>query len=814
MDSIFQDARFGARMLRKNAGFSLVAVITLALGIGATAAIFSYVDATWLRPLPVRDANRVVRIYTAGHNSAGEYLQGESSYVDYLDLRKQATSFEDMIAFEHRGGLLHNPGEVTRVRTEVVSPNYFSGLDVSAMLGRTFTEREAQGNDFPVVISYELWRQQFSSDPGIVGKQIRLTNGMVTIAGVMPRWFRGTDLSTAPGVWVPIRTWMHMTESTGYEFTRRGNRRQEILARLRPGVPLEQAQAELNTIAARLAQTYPETNKNEKLTVRSESEARGSSSEARLLLAIAAMVMLIACANVANLQLARGEARKSELAIRTALGGGRARLARQLLTESFLLCLTGGAAALLLAQWMIEALPHMFAGGTLTAYDFRLDKRVLLFVAFVTLCSVLLFGLVPAIRGSQANPLQAMKDGRAPSSRRGHFPLRSMLVVVQVALSLILLVSSGLLIRTLINIKAIDPGFDSRQRMLIVFVVPGLAKIEDTAALHYYDQALQQLRALPGVEKASMVVRVPFDTSGGGAQKEVVIPGVDAPQGQKGFAINFSTVGADYFSTMGTRLQLGRMFGPQDNERSPGVTIINETMARRFWPGESPLGRHVSMIGWHGSRECEIVGVVEDAKWNSLIEPPRPLVYVPAAQDPSSEMTFLLKTRTAPETLVGPVRDILHRIDPNVPVYSIRTLKSHMEFTMEPQRNHTILAGSFGALGLALAMAGIYGVLSYVLSVRTHEIGIRLAVGAQPRNVLRLMLGAGLRMAGIGLAVGLAGALALTRLVSSVLFGVKPTDPLTLVAACGLLAAVALLASYIPARRAMRVDPMIALRYE
>jgi putative ABC transport system permease protein len=819
MNTALQDLRYALRMMANNLGFTAVAVLTLALGIGANTAIFSYVDATWLRPLPVRDSDRLVKIFTEGRDSRGAIARGDTAYQDYLEIRSQSKALEDMVAYERRGALLYRPGEVHQLPVVTVSPNYFTALGVSATIGRTFAEADFQNGRFPIVISYSLWQQQFGADKDVVGKEVRLTNGLVTVLGVMPREFRGLDLFAAPAVWIPAPTWTHITGDNN-TFSQRSSRRQEVVARLRDGADLNTAQSELATIATRMAQAYPDTDKDLRLTVEREQDTRGEDTrrQGTVLLAISGMVLLIACANVVNLQLARSEARRREFATRLALGGSSGRVLRQLLTESLLLASMGIACALFLADWVIASLPRLFAAGfSGSGYDFRLDARVLLFTIGGTFAAVVLFGIVPGLRASR---IDLVSDIKGASETKGHasgFPLRDVLVAAQVALSVLLLVGAGLLIRTFFKVQAIDPGFNARQNMLLVDLVPGLAGYTEPQIQNYYRTLIENMNALPGVEKAALAVRVPFSPSGGGAQQDVLLPGMTPPAGQTGYPVNFTWVGPDYFNVIGTRVQQGRGIENGDTTDTQRVAVINATLAKRFWPSGDAVGRTLQVTGRFGTAlktpvEFQVVGVVEDAKWNALTEPARPLMYLSLFQRAESEVTLLLRTSGEPAALTAGVRRELMRVDKNVPMLATTSLKQHIAFTLNTERTRALLSGAFGALGLLLAAAGIYGVLSYFISRRTREIGLRIALGAARGNVLGWVIRHGMRLVVIGIAVGLGAALLLSRALEGLLFGVHPTDPLTLALVVAVLVAVALLAIYLPARRASSVDPMEALR--
>jgi putative ABC transport system permease protein len=817
MSSLLQDLRYAVRGLSRSPGFTVVTVLTLALGIGANTAIFSYVDATWLRPLPARDPGRLMRIFTSEHDATGEHARGPSSYIDYMDVRSQATAFSDVLAFEGRGALLYGPETVTELRVEVVSPNYFTALGIQPVLGRVFTDAEAAAlAEHPgVVISYELWRQQFGGDPATVGRQVRLTNAHVTLLGVAPRGFRGIDLHTSVDVWVPPPVWSLMGGGSGLapEFTMRGNRRRDILARLKPGISLEQAQAELDTIGARLARQYPDTNKESRFTAAREIDTRGEdvARQGRILLLIALAIALIAAANLANLQLGRAETRRRETATRLALGGGRFRLLRERMTESLLVSVIGTACALLAAKWVITVLPTLSASGLISegGYDFRLDARALLFTTAIAAGTTILLGLAPVFQGFDADVGEMLRGGTTVGGTRRGARVRDALVVGQVAASLVLLVAAGLLVKTFANLEAVRPGFNPRQNVLMLYVVPELARRSDAQLHAYYNEVQERLGALPGVQQASLVQRVPFSPFLSGAEREIVVPGVEPPPGRTGFRINFDVVARGYFSLMGTRLLQGRVFSSVDGPQTTRVVIVNDTMARRFWP-EGAIGRHLRI----GNTDYEIVGTVEDTKWESVTETPRSLLYFPMTQQESDSVTILLRTAGDPAALVKAARAELHRIDPNVPLLSATTLREHMDYTLKDEHNRARLVSAFAGLGLSIAAVGLYGVLAFVVARRTREIGVRIAIGAAPATIFRLVLDYAVRRVAAGLAVGIVIALALRKVIAGLLYGVTAGDPVTFVGVVLLLVVVGLVAALVPARRATKVDPIVALRTE
>ena len=814
MTTFIGDLRYGMRMLLRSPGLTLAAVLSLALGIGANAAIFSYVDALWLRPLAVRDSARLVKVFTSENTSSGENLYGATSNPDYQDLRQQLHSITDLAAEDRRGALLNLPGQMVQLLCDVVSPNYFRALGVNARVGRTFSEQDASAENSPavVVIGYSFWQNQYGGDPAIVGKTIVVDGVNVTVLGVLPRAFRGGEAITDVQLFVPTSTWKQLHGGAAPELTLRDDRRYDVYGYLAPGTSLAQAQAELNTIAARLAESYPKSNARLKYTVVPEADSHGS-ERGRLgtvLLGIAGLVLLIACANVANLLLARSEARRREIATRLALGASRVRMVRQLMTESLLLAICGGASALVLGAWIIGLLPAL---NPPTAYsvglDTRLDFRVATFALASAVVATFIFGLIPALRSTRSDLYTGMK-GAAQLAGSRKLPLRNVVVVMQVALSVLVVASAGLLARTLINALELNPGFDQKQQLLIVNLVPGLSPLKDAQYLDYYNRAIAAAESLPAVRSAAFAMRLPMGESGGGATHDVLLP--QSAAGETPAAINYAWVSPGYFRTMGTRLLRGRDFTLQDTAASPRVAVINQSLAQRLWPDQDALGRHV-LVG-RKRLETTVVGLVEDGKYNALTEPSKPYFFVPFTQEADAEGVLLVATNSDARSLIAPLRRKLAGVDATVPVTATYTLDQHMKIASYEQRVSAALVGCLGLLGLTLASLGLYGVISYWVNRRTREIGIRVALGAMPRNIFRGVAGQGMRLAVLGVVIGLVATAAATQVLRNFLYGVSPHDPVSLMIAAVILLSVALLASAVPAQRAARVDPMVALRYE
>jgi putative ABC transport system permease protein len=816
MDTFLKDLRYGLRTLAGNMHFSLAAILVLALGFAANGVIFSFVDAILLRPLPVSKPNELVRIFTSQKTMLGEEIYGRTSYPDYLDLRKQSAALAGLVAYEHRGAIWASPLGRTVVSAENVSENYFAVLGVQSRLGRTFSEEEAplKSETPEVVLSYGVWKDRLGGDPDILGKTIQLNDQLCTVLGVAPREFRGTDSLIAPDVWLLLGS----LRSHGTELNDRNSRSLELIGRLGRGEPISQAQAEASVVGAQLAQAYPKTNAGGKFTVEREKESRshGLSIFADMLLAISGLVLLIACVNVANLLLYRGETRRREFGIRRALGARPARLIRQLLTENALLSLLGGAFSLLISYWIIRLLPSLVPPiGIPLGFDFRLDARVLGFTFLLALFAVLVFGLAPTVRAVKGDLLGELTESRGagrPGVKRGQ--VRQGLVVAQLSVSLMLLLGAGLLVRSLVSAEGIDPGFNHKQNMLLVSVVQ-FEKSTPTQFRLGYDRILDQLEALPGVRRASLTQFVPLSLDGGGATKNIIVPGKEPPPSEEdGQAIHYTVVGRGYFSAMGISILRGRAFGKEDGEASPCVVMINETLARRLWPGEEAVGRQL-LIGGPKGRECVVIGVARDGKYLHLTELEDSYLYLPFSQEGGGgELTLLVQTAGDPRNLADAIRKGVQGVDKNMMILSMMTLSEHMRYAAFEGRTAMQLVATLGLLGLLLAAVGLYGLVSYAVSGRTREIGVRIALGAQRGDIVRMVLAQGVRLTLLGAGIGLALGIALMRVLNGYVFGAKGFDLPSFVLPTVLLAGVAFAASYIPAHRATRVDPAEALRHD
>ena len=801
MQTLWQDLRYGVRMLRGKPGFTLVAVITLALGIGANTALFSVVNAVLLRSLPYKEPARLMTVWEAFLNAPG--VQNPVAPSNFIDWRDQNTSFEDMVAYSTGDASLTEAGGPEKAIALYTSDNFLNLLGVDPLLGRAFEQGEITqpGEMKVIVISHALWQRQFGGDTGVLGKEVKIDGNPVTIIGVMPPSFQFP--SSSIDLWVPTMM------SPPVAGTRQAHYL-SVLGRLKSGVTEQQAQADLEAIAARLREQYPDSNRYIGATVISLHEHMVGDIRWPLLILLAAtgFVLLISCANVANLLLARAGARYKEVAVRLALGAGRWRIIRQLLTESVLLSLLGGTAGLTLALWGVPFLISLTPANIAQAKAASVDSKVLIFTLAVSLLTAIIFGLVPALQATKLNLNEALKEGSREGGGGGRSWVRNTLVIAEISIALVLLSGGGLLIRSFARLSNVNPGFRT-DHLLTFEVSPPYSKYADTGQrAAFYDELLQRVEGLPGVEAAGVVTSLPikddlghmtYITEQPGAAK--VVPAL--PRASS----------ASYFRALGMPIVAGREFDAKDLPASTGVAIINEAMAQASWPGEDPIGKRMKM-GVETQPWLTVVGVVKNIRVR-LGMTPTPQVYLPYTQSPAfGPRDLVLRTRMEPESLSAAVRREVWAIDKDQPVADIKTMEQLLSASIERPRFNTLLFAIFSALALALAGVGIYGVMSYTITQSTHEIGIRMALGARPRDVLKLTMSKGLRLTVTGVVIGLFAAFALTRVMSSLLFGVSATDPLTFVLIALLLTGVALLACYVPARRATKIDPMVALRYE
>ena len=794
MSGLMQDIRYAIRMLIKNGGFTAVVVLTLALGIGANSAIFSVVNAVLLRPLPFKNPQQLVAIFDdqpqMGHTNA--------SYPEYLDWREQTQVFANVAAQFNSSFVLTGQGAPEQLRALRVSSSYLPMLGVEPILGRSFRpEEEAKSGDRVVLLSYAAWKGRFDGDPAIVGKTLDLSDQTFTVIGVLPADFaRGEKVELMTGLRldpnVAIRDMHFLT----------------VYGRLRPGLSLAQARRELEPIAEHLEKARA---MNHGITIfdMKESITRGTGTPLSILLAAVGFVLLIGCANVANLLLARAVKRRREMAIRVAVGAGRWRLIRQLLTESVLLGLVGGMCSIAVAEWSIAGLVRVFAHHLPRWSGIKLDTNVLLFAFGASVLTGILFGLAPAWESLKVSVYDTLKEGARAG---GHVSQRkrNLLVMSEIALSLVLLTGAGLLIRSFVFLSHVDKGFDSDHVLTFTIDLAHTRYPEPARQAAFFQQLLERLKNLPGVQSVGMVNYLPL--GGSNATGDIEIEGKtfakdSGPMADKRFA------SGDYFRTMHIPLLRGRTFTEADSMQAPHVAIVNQAFAREYFSNEDPVGKQIK-FGWVTEGYPQIVGVVGDVRHVSLHDPSEPEVYVPYSQRPDESFQFVMRTNIDPGSEASAVREQVAAVDSNQPIHDLEMMNSLVLESLADQRTAMWLLGGFAGLALVLTMVGIYGVISYSVSQRSHEIGLRMALGAQPGNVLRKFLGEGLVVAMAGIGAGVVSALFLTRLMASLIYGVSARDPLTLLGVVTLLTAVALLASYIPARRAMRVDPMVALRYE
>ncbi|HYY56574.1 MAG TPA: ABC transporter permease [Pyrinomonadaceae bacterium] len=811
MGTLWQDLRYGLRTLSKTPGFTLAAVLALALGIGANSAIFSVANAVLLKPLPYSEPERLVMIwgdlFKPGLDEIG------ASAPEFNDYREQGHVFESLACYTEGGFNLSGEGEPERISGAYVSADLFPLLGVGPTLGRTFAVEEDQpGRDQVVVLSHSLWQRRFAADRSIVGKTVGINGKSMTVVGVMPSAFQFPDREVE--IWKPLAL-----DAEDRSEQSRGSHYLNVIARLKPGVSVEQAQAEIKGIAERIRQQHPDQYDNgfgAKIVSRHEQVVGPIRPVLLILLGTVGFVLLIACANVANLLFARAATREREMAIRTALGAGRWRIVRQLLTESLLLSLAGGAGGLLLALWGVDLLVALAPVDIPRLSEVRLDGRVLGFTLLVSLLTGGLFGLAPALRLSKPDLQESLKDGaRGAGEGFRRQRMRNLLVVSEVALSLVLLIGAGLMIRSFLQVQKISPGFNPDRVLTMRLSLPQSKYAEAKQQRAFFEQLTARVSALPGVESVGAVNFLPMSKSGN--MWSFAIEGRGNAVGPN---LHFRMISPDYFRTLSIPLDRGRQFTEQDREGAPPVAVINETMARTFFPGEDPLGKRIKLASMTSPFPwLAVVGVVGDVKHYGLDEETKPELYVSYLQPllPNfnvSSLFLAVRTTAEPAGLAAAVRREVAVLDKDQPVADIKTMEERLSESVAPRRFNMLLLAIFAALALILAAVGIYGVMSYSVTQRTHEIGVRMALGAQGSDVLRLVVGQGMILALAGVALGLLGAFALTRVMKTLLFNVSASDPLTFAGVAFVLSAVALLACLIPARRATRVDPMEALRYE
>jgi predicted permease len=811
VETFMQDVRFGVRMLRKHLGFTLVAVLTLALGIGANTAIFSVVDSVLLRPLQYPNAERIAAIQEL--NEKGSRVQ--VTPANFLDWRAQNTVFEDLAAIYARTANLSAADESERIDLAMTSTNFFQVFGVRPQAGRFFLpEEEMAGHNPVVVISYGLWQRHFGGDPSLVGKSIMLDGQAYTVVGVAPAGFQHPDKTEA---WIPpfqrvptMSAQMDIERARGFGFL-------SAVALLKPGVSVKQAHDEMTAITARLRAQYPDSNNNRfNRVVSLQTHLVGESSAALLLLLGAvSLLLLIACANVANLLLARAASRHKEIAVRLALGATRLRLVRQLLVESVLLSLVGGVFGLLIGWWGVDLIRRLLPAGFPRAQTIDVDLRVLGFTLLVSIGTGIVFGLVPALQSTNPDVNEALKEsGRSSAGGVRRNRVRSLLIVSEVALSLVLLIGAGLLFRSFMSLRAVELGFRPQSMLTFRLSPSGPNFRQDAQYTAFYSQVAERIKTLPGVEAVGIINSLPLTK---GWTTSIMVQGRPPLRRDQWPPVNYRSVSPDYFRAVNVPVLKGRTFDERDNDKSPVTVMVNQSLARRDFPGEEPIGQRLNFgaVGKDGQPVWfEIVGVVADVRNLELNSEPTPEIYTCYLQDPFAGMSYVVRSQVEPESLVPAVREAVRQVDRAQPVAEIRKMEQIVSEAAAQPRFNSLLLGLFASLALLLAAAGIYGVMSYTVTQRTHEIGVRMALGAQTRDVFRLVVGQCMRLTLVGLALGLVCAFALTRVMATLLYGVKPTDPSTFAGGALLLVLVALLSCYMPARRATKVDPLVALRYE
>ena len=802
LETLWQDIRYGARMLRKNPGFTAMAVLTLALGIGATTAIFSIVNTVLLKPLPYREPERLVRLFETYKEPGWE--RTPVSPAAFLDWRAQNQMLEDIAAIQWGSFNVTGSGQPERLPGFRVSASLFPMLGVNPILGRQFTSEEDRfGNHHVALISHRLWMRRFGGDANAVGKSIVLDGESYTIVGVMPAGFRFMDGDAE--FWTPAAF-------TPKQITNRGNHGWTVVARLKPGVTLEQARTEINSIAARLAKRYAGQGGSGSTLISLQEELVGGSRRLLLLLSCAVgVILLIACVNVANLLLARAAARQKEFAIRAAVGAERRRLFRQLLTESLLLASLGGVLGCVCAYWSIRTLSAITASILPRMEQVQLDLPVLGFALIVSLFTGIAFGLVPAFHALRVDLDVALKDSSRGSDGFGRSRLRSSLVVAELALSLVLLIGAGLFIRSFVRLYEVNPGFNPTRVLTVAINLPDKKYRKDADRAEFFRKLLERAQALPGVQSVGAIFGLPL--SGGQSQISFAVEGRPQATSDQPKSAGYRQISPNYFRTMGTPLVKGRDFDERDTTNVPAVVIVNEAFVRLALANEEPLGRRLQ-IGGSDHRPAEIIGVVRDVRHESLAVMPGPEMYVPFAQHCWGLAAVVVRTATEPISMANALRNAVMAIDPEQPIYNVRTMDAVVSEALAGRRVQTWLLGAFGAVAVTLAAIGLYGVISYSVSQRTREIGVRMALGAPRRTILALVIGQGVRLALMGASIGLLIAFTVTRAIRSLLYEVGPSDPPTFISVSLLLVAVALFACWLPAWRAAKVDPMVALRYE
>jgi macrolide transport system ATP-binding/permease protein len=813
VSTLISDFRYSIRSLVKSPGLTVAAVLSLGLGIGANTTIFTWVQAVLFRPIPVAANPSTIRI------AAMENRDGQSrswSYPNYQDFRDRATLI-DVVAQDDQTFSIAVDDTAERTWGALVSGNYFQVMGLRAAAGRLFTPQDdvTPGGHPVVVISHAYWQRRFSGDPAIVGKSATINNAPMTIVGVAPEGFIGTFLGVSSSAWVPMAMQREMIG--GDRMAQRGNGWMQSLVRLKPGVSQEQAQAEATSIMAQLVQEYPQFNDGRRLRIVQTWEAPfGAATVLAPILAVlsilVALVLVIACANVANLLLSKAVSRRREVAVRLSLGASRTRLVRQLLTESLLLAFVAGTAGVVMAYWTMDVI-MAFAPPVDMPLDLglRMDTTTLIFAVGVSLVTGVIFGLAPALQASSPRTINALKEeGRSGSGSRTTGRLRNALVVAQLAVCLVLLVGATLFLRSFIAAQALSPGFDA-ERLVTASMDMFPSGYTGERNREFQRRAIEAIEALPGIESAAFGSRIPLGF-GSNSSTSVGIDGY-VPRENEEIVINYSTIGSGYFKTMGVPIRAGREYNDTDTLESPRTVVINEAMARRYWPEGKALGGRVRF----GPNAAEVIGIVADTKYNSINERPLAQLFLPMSRNEVSTLRLFARATGTPAPMVAEIRNAIRTLDPTLPVYDARTVSEHMQVAVFAQRMAANLLGAMGVLALLLAAIGLYGVMAYAVSQRTQEMGIRLALGASPSSLLNMILGQGMKLTGIGLVIGLAlalGAFGSIGAVRTLLPGISPLDPITFITVPLTLTLIAFLATWIPGRRAGKVDPLVALRVD
>jgi len=812
METILRDLRYSARMLIKSPGFTAVAVLSIAIGIGANTTVFSVINAVLLKSVPYNDPSSLALVWGDSRTESSLRKHNQVSATDIADVRAQTTVLEDVATYSGWFPIMSGAGEAERIPAIQVGDGFFKIMKGAPMLGRVFTpEEQVDGKDFVVILGHGLWQRRFGADPNIVGKSVMLNGRPYNIVGVM-----GPDFRPLPPSLVAPEGQFYRPVAENYDDEERDARHLRAIARLKPGVTIEQAQSELSVIAQRIEQAHPLTNKGYGVAVVSITDEITGGIRPTLLMIFGAVifVLLVACANVANLLLARATVRHKEITIRSAIGAGRGQLIRQLLTESLLLAVLGGGLGLLIATWGTTVVAAAGSKINPMFQDIHLDRRCLAFTVGVSILTGFIFGLAPALQISKPNLAESLKEtgrGSGPAASRNR--LRSALVISEIAMTLVLLVCAGLLIRTVARLRNVDAGFNATNILAMNIGLPAAKYPKPENVIAFNKEIVERITALPGVKSAGTTSVLPLSANFDG--RGLAVEDHPKPRGEE-ITVDLYVTTPGYLQAMEIPLLSGRVINDQDTKDSPGVALINKTMASQLWPNENPLGKRIKFPGSDKNPQPwrTIVGTVSDVSQYALDKTPPMQIYLPHSQFPTSFNSIVVRTQNEPSALIGAIRREIQAVDKDQAVFNVTTLEQLIGDSILIRRFFMLLLLVFAALALILAAVGIYGVMSYVASQRTYEIGIRMALGAQPNDVLKLIMGNGMALTLIGIVTGLAGAFALTRLMAGLLFGVSATDAITFLSVSVGLMLVALLACYIPARRATKVDPLVALRYE